>query len=91
MKTMAYNMNQCANPWDNEEFLGEVTLGADTRISNYLNSLGLNDFEYKIENEIFLAITCMACTCPSGNVLYLDFEYSKNLENILLEEGFYHP
>ncbi|MEK6478673.1 hypothetical protein WJR50_14100 [Catalinimonas sp. 4WD22] len=60
---------QCANPWERVQHENEYK----DNIKAYLSSQGLNILQLEVKNELAAeANLCMACTCWSGNNIYIN-------------------
>lgn len=58
----------CANPWERDQNEGDYK----DNIKVYLSSQGLNILQLEVKNELAAeANLCMACTCWSGNNIYI--------------------
>jgi hypothetical protein len=82
--TVKYAQTQCADPWG---------YGTDNvvinKLRNYMDSAQLSapllSIMIKQENDM---AACLACTCPTGKVIYVSLMASDELKQKLLKAGF---
>jgi hypothetical protein len=81
--TLKYAQTQCADPWRTGASDSETL----AHINHYLDSLNLYvaDLTLKKEGD---PVTCLACTCITGKVIYVSTLNSEAMKEKYLALGF---